>query len=120
MTRRIVDPRFAATMGDYYPSLCTIQEDVGVQDANGAVVSNWQNLSGHVDVPCALGPSKGDEIKQQDETYAVSNFTLSLRGWYPLADETMRAVVDGVVYDIALAQSSSHDVMTRLLVRRVS
>ena len=38
MTRAIFDPRMMATLGDYFPSLCTIQEDLGVEDDYGQVV----------------------------------------------------------------------------------
>jgi head-tail adaptor len=107
-----------AEMGDYFPSLCTIQEDVGVADAHGVIVEDWQDV--HVDIPCAHGPNKGTEIKQPDQTYVVSNYAVSLMGHYPGVTEKMRAVVSGVAYDILLVQSSSHGGATRLLVRKVT
>lgn len=119
MTRGIIDERFMATMADYFPSLCTIQQDEGLTDAHGVVVENWQNLVDHVDIPCAHGPDKGTEVKQPDQTYVVSNYIISLRGYYPMITEKMRAVVSGVAYDILLAQSSSHGKTTRLLARKV-
>jgi len=120
MTRPIVDPRFVEEMGDFFPSLCTIQEDVGGVDAHGMPIEDWQDLADHVEIPCAHGPSKGTEVKLPDQTYVVSNYTLSLEGYYPLITEKMRAVVDSVVYEILLAQSSSHGVTTRLLTRKVT
>ena len=123
MTRAIFDPRMMATLGDYFPSLCTIQEDLGVEDDYGQVVPDWQPVAGHSDIPCSLGVNRvggGTEVKQSDQTYVVSNYTLSLRGYYPTITEKMRAVVDSVVFDILLVQSSSHGVTTRILTSEVT
>jgi hypothetical protein len=110
-------------MEDFFPSLCTIQENLGIQDAHGVVVDDWQDVADHVDIPCAHGPSKGNEVKLPDQTYVISNYTLSLRGYYPTITEKMQAVVTGPnagTYEILLAQSSSHGVVTRLLTRMVT
>ena len=120
MTRKIIDSRFMDTMSDYFPSLCTIQEDIGVADANGFIVPSWSDFAGHVDIPCAHGPSGGNEVKLPDQTYVISNYTLALQGLYPTITEKMRAVVDGVVYEILLAQSDSHSTKTRILSRKVT
>lgn len=120
MTRAIFDPRMMTTLADYFPSLCTIQEDVGIEDDYGQIVHDWQSFANHVDIPCAHGPNKGREVKQSDQTYVVSNYTLSLRGYYPTITEKMRAVVDGTVFEILLAQSSSHGVTTRILTSEVT
>ena len=119
-TRAIFDPRMMLELRDYFPSECTIQEDLGVEDDYGQIVPDWQNLAGHVDLSCAHGPSKGNEVKQPDQTYVISNYTLSLRGYYPTITEKMRAVVDSVVYEILLVQCDSHGVTTRILTRKVT
>ena len=120
MTRSIFDPRMMETLADYFPSLCTIQEDVGVENDYGQVVHSWSDVAGHVEIPCAHGPNKGREVKQSDQTYVVSNYTLSLRGYYPTITEKMRAVVDGTVFDILLVQCDSHGVTTRILSSEVT
>ena len=123
MTRSIFDPRMMVTLADYFPSLCTIQEDVGVEDDYGQVVPDWQTFAGHAEIPCSHGVNRvggGREVKLPDQTYVVSNYTLSLRGYYPLITEKMRAVVDGVVFEILLAQSDSHGMTTRILSSEVT
>ena len=121
MTRAIFDPRMMTELGDYFPSLCTIEQDVGTEvDDYGKPIEDWQELADHVDIPCAHAPNGGIEVKQPDQTYVVSNYTLSLRGYYPAITEVMRAVVDSVIYEILLAQSSSHGVTTRILTRTVT
>ncbi len=119
MTRAIFDPRMMTTLADYFPSLCTIQEDVGVYDGYSDN-TDWQTFAGHAEIPCSHGPNKGREVKKPDQTYVVSNYTLSLRGYYPTITEKMRAVVDGTVFEILLVQSSSHGVTTRILTREVT
>jgi len=120
MTRTIFDPRMMAELRDYFPSECTIQTNEGVEDEHGQIVASWEDLADHVDIPCAHGPNRGVEVKQSDQTYVVSNYTLSLRGYYPAITEVMRAVVDSVAYEILLAQSDSHGVTTRILTRKVT
>ena len=120
-TRDIFDPRMFPTLRDYFPGLCTIQEDLGVVSTYGEIkVHNWTDVAGHVDIPVANGPTKGVEVKQSDQTYVISNYTISLRGYYPTITEKMRAVVDGIAYDILLVQSSSHGMTTRILSREVT
>ena len=120
MTRTIFDPRMMAELADYFPSLCTIQTPTSEEDASGAIIEGWEDFADHVDIPCAHGPNKGIEVKQSDQTYVISNYTLSLRGYYPTITEVMQAVVDSVEYEILLAQSDSHGVTTRILARKVT
>jgi len=68
MTRPFIDPRFIDEMADYFPSLCTIQEDVGVEDAHGMIVPDWQTFAGHADIPCAIASTGGQEVKRPDQT----------------------------------------------------
>ena len=118
--RTIFDPRMMAELRDYFPSLCAIQENVGIENDYGEIVEDWQDYADHADLPCAHGPNKGIEVKKPDQTYVISNYTLSLRGYYPTITEAMRAVVDGVAYEILLVQSDSHGVTTRILTRVVT
>ncbi len=120
MTRTIFDSRMMAELRDYFPSLCTIQTPTSVEDDSGAIIPGWEDFADHVDIPCAHDPNGGVEVKQPDQTYAISNYTLSLRGYYPTIAEEMQAVVDGVAYGVLLAQSDSHGVTTRILTRKVA
>ena len=120
MARTIVDPRFAEQMSDFFPSTCEIQEDLGTENDYGEIVHDWQPLTGHTAIACSHGPSKGKEVKQPDQTYVVSNYTIELQGQYLGINEAMRAVVDGIAYDILLVQASSHGRLTRILARKVT
>ena len=119
MTRAIFDSRMMTRLEDFFPALCTIEQDEGITtDDYGTPIEDWQDFI--VDIPCAHAPNGGIEVKQPDQTYVVSNYTLSLRGYYPTVTEKMRAVVDGTTYEILLVQSSSHGVTTRILTRTVT
>ena len=120
MTRDIFDPRMMEELADYFPSLCTIQTPTVIEDASGAIIPGWEDFADHVDIPCSHGPSKGVEVKRADQTYVISNYMLSLRGYYPTITEVMQAVVDDVAYEVLLAQSDSHGVTTRILTRKVT
>ena len=120
MTRAIFDPRMLEELADYFPSLCTIQEDLGTEDASGSIIPSWTDFAGHDDLPCAHGPNKGREVKLANQTYVVSNYTISLRGYYPTITAKMRAVVDSVAFEILLPQSDSHGVTTRILTSEVT
>jgi len=123
MTRPIMDSRFMETMGDYFASLCTVQQDEGVADEHGMLVPDWQPVAGLTDIPCAIASAGGQEVKQPDQTYVIANFKIALKGPYPAITEVMRAVVTGPnagTYDILLAEGSSHAKGTRLIANEVT
>ena len=115
--RSIVDPRLMGALESHFPALCRVQyltEDV---DADGQVVTVWRDR--HAAVPCNVAPatagrgSSGREIKRKDGTYVIANFSIALQGHYPDIKESDRAIVDGTVYDILLAETHL-DTMTVL------
>jgi hypothetical protein len=110
-----------ARLADFYPSTVTIQQATENVDAvTGEITVSWANFAGHVGLPCAHGPTGGQEIKRADETYVVSNYTISLPSHHTDITEKMRAVLDGVNWEILLVQASSHGMVTRLLTRVVT
>ena len=119
--RALFDPLMMTALDDFYPSLCTIQASTRARNAaTGALVDTWADVAGLVGLACAIAPSRGSEVKRSDETYAVSEFVVSLPTYQPTITARHRAIVDGVTFDILLPQPDSHHGQTRLLVRRVS
>ncbi len=107
MQRSIVDPRLMQEIGAHFPETCTIQRLTETVDGDGQVVPAWTNR--HIDVPCNVasansGRGSGREIKRKDGTYVVANFSIALQGHYPDIDESDRAAVAGVAYDILLVE----------------
>jgi len=117
----IIDPRMLTQLGNFYPSMATIQESMEVQDGSGDVTLVWANKAGHVDLPCRIGPSGGREIRQENQTYSMSTHTIGLRGNYPLVTVEDRAVDDGaVIYNILAVESDDQDASTYLYVEIVT
>ena len=120
-TRAIFHPEMLDRLGDFFPSVCTIQEMTETQDATTGEISwTWGDVVGLVDLPCALGATSGQEVKMPDQTYVVANYTLALNDSYTTIVEKMQAVVDSVAYEILLVQQASHSNKTRLLLRKVT
>ena len=114
--RSIVDPRLMGALGNHFPALCRVQYLTESVDADGQVVTAWKDR--HVAVPCLVAPANsgrgsGREIKGPNQTYVVANTSIALQGHYPDIKESDRAIVDGTVYDILLAETHL-DTMTVL------
>lgn len=115
----LVHPKMLDMLGDFFDSSCTIQEYTETQDEWGEPIQTWVDKIGHVDIPCSIAPSGGQEVKKADMTYVVSTHYIKLKGYYPEITEVMRAVVAGRNYDILLAGHDSRAKTTRLTVEVV-
>lgn len=105
---------------NFYPSSCTIQEATEAADSYGQLIPTWGNLADHVAIRCRIAPNppqSGDEQRMQTQIYTVHSWLISFNGYYPAILETMRAVVDGMTYDIIQVQHDGNDKTTRLSVR---
>lgn len=104
-----------------YPSLCTIQESDPDLDAHGQPIPDWTNLADHVNIAARLAPvmTNRAERRSQEQIYVVGQFHIALNGHYPAITEDMRALVDGVAYDIEHVEHDGNGHTTRLLVRKV-
>lgn len=108
----------AAIPAGVYPSLCTIQVGTGTQDAYGHVEPvTWGNLASHVNLACRIAPRGASERRQPEQVYAEATHTVSLQGYYPAIRASMRAVVNGVAYDIDGVEHDGNQVTTRLYAR---
>jgi len=118
-TRDLFHPRMLMALRDFYPSRCTIQVATSSQDSHGQERPTWATLKDHGSLPCAIGPSGGQEVERRDQTYARTTHRIALQGHSPLIDETMQAVVDDAPYTIVLVEHDSHSQGTSLLVELV-
>ena len=116
----LIHPRFLSSLAaTFYPSSCTIQQPTETQDAYGQpVVTAWPDVAGLANLPCSIAPFSGSpekaEIKRADGTIEIITHHISIAGHYPTITNKMRAVVDGVAYDIRAVEIDSHATMTRL------
>jgi hypothetical protein len=113
----IVHPRLLASLGAFYPSLCTIQEPgPKTRDEYGQSQPSWPNLAGHVDIRCRISPDgKGREVKAPDQTYAITSHRIALQGHYPAITPAMRAVSGATTYDILAVESDGSGAATTLV-----
>jgi len=123
MARDLFDPRLMTELANFTPSTCTIQQNLGTENDHGEIVDDWQDVAGHVDLPCTHAPSgsPGNEYKRRQGDYVIADHTTLISGAYPLIKETMRVVVAGGragTYEILLVHVDSHSTMTRLESRR--
>jgi len=122
MTRAIFDSRMAERLSDFFPSVATIEEDTGAeQDDYGNPIPGWTTFQ--ADLACAVAPSGGEEVKQSDQTYVVSEFKISFASDQSSVTEAMRIIVTGEnagTYDILSVETSSHGQVTRMLTNEVT
>lgn len=107
------------------PSLCTIQSKTDTRDSAGQPIPTWANLTGHVNIPCAVGPgvqSRGgtNEVRLVDETLTIIPRQVLLQGYYPSITSLMQAVIGGVTYRVLGVEADSSHQITRLNVEEVS
>lgn len=117
----IVAHAFRSALRLHYPSRCTIQFVSKADTPSGqSVNSSGLPVSGHLNIPCALGAFSKDTTTDNERrgptvTEEFSRRICKLSGYYPaIVERQMRAVVDGVIYNIRGVESDSQHVSTRL------
>ena len=115
----MIHPSMLVAMpGGVYPSLCTIQIGGGTPDAYGHVEPvTWSDLAGYADIPCRIAPRSASEHRRAEQVYAEATHTVGLQGYYPAIRAAMRAVADGIVYDIEGVEHDGNRATTRLYAR---
>src|SRR5688572_25395904 len=98
--------------GIVYPSLCTVKVPSTTQDPNtGQPVREWPtDLAGVIDVPCRKAPFIEDrpsnrEVRENQQTTQFTQAHVIMKGYFSTILPEMRAVVDGVAYDILGVES---------------
>ena len=118
----IVHPGLLAELEpNHYAGTVTIQSASMANDSAGQEIPTWSNLALHVDLICRKAPQQqfSREVRNQAEIYAVHVWNIAIAGYYTSITEEMRAVMDGVNYDIELVQFDGNRKTTHLQVRKV-
>lgn len=118
--RSMISSRMLDRLGGFYPARATIQAPIDARTPSGGVASTWGVLAGLVDIPCALAPMSGGEMRSSTGTTAETTHTASLQGRFVAITVRHRAVIDGIAYDITAVQTDSHGLTTRLQLRLVA
>lgn len=123
--RPIVDPRMTGKLGGFYPSVATIEQATETRDSFGSPVLAWASVEGLSGIPCRVAPltiqtpTFSNEAKLELLTYLTTTHHVALQGYYPQIETTMRAVIDGVIWDIQGVEHDGQGSTTRLRVNRV-
>jgi hypothetical protein len=123
--RALIHPQMLDRLPQFYPSEATIEEPTETRDSFGSTSSTWATLASHSAIPCRVAPltvqtpTFSNEAKLEDLSYLTTTHHIALRGYFPLITPLMRAMVDGVAWDIKGVEHDGQHVTTRLRVNRV-
>lgn len=111
-----------------FVSLCTIQGPDNVFSDSGFPSGAFVNLAGLVNIPCMKAPQSmlriaAEERKAEPGVQSLEPFHVLLNGYYPAIPQvtttrpSLRAIVDGVQYEVMGVEHDSQLQMSRLTVR---
>ena len=130
----MIHPALMASMPQFFPSFCSIYAEAVEVNAIGEriLVPSDAMLPGAQaplleSIKCVITndptmnqiPTSTEE-RTPDSTYSAKTFRVMLAESHPEITEKMRAVVDGVAYDIRSVTVSGFDSHTELLVERIT
>lgn len=114
----IVHSRWLTELAGLFPDTCTVQRPAQTNTKGDVIDAPWTDVAGLVDLDCRVSPAgMGVEVRTADQTYEITTHTITLRGRYAGIKPHMRAVVDGVYYDIQAVTGDGCGAMTRISAR---
>jgi len=116
----VISARMLAALRVFYPSVCTIQTATLAQDSYGEPTPIWSDLADHAELMCRLSPAGERETRRLGLVVEETTHVAALAGYYPTVTPAMRAVVDGMVYDITGVRSDGQGMTTWLGMKRVT
>lgn len=117
-----------ATSEGTFVSLCTIQQPDNVFTDSGFPSGTFVNIAGLVNIPCMKAPLSmlrigATEIKRVDSIESLEPSHVLLNAYYPAIPQvtptrpSLRAIVDGINYEVMGVEHDSQLQMSRLTVR---
>jgi hypothetical protein len=116
----LVSPRWLTETAALYPSLCTIEEPANTNVKGDVIAAPWAAVVGLTDLPCRVAAAGGGGRRTQDMIYSTTTHTIALAGRYTTILPKMRAVIDGLCYDIEAVTYDGEGIMTRLAARIIT
>jgi len=114
MVRALTHPRMMGGLKNFYPQVCTIQVNTPARDELGHPEDSWADKAELVGLACRLAPATGKERRTDKETYLMSTHTIVLQGHFEQITEEMRAVIDGLHYNILQVRHDAQAASTSL------
>ena len=112
----LVDDRMFTALVDFYPKTCTITTPTPTQSITGFETNAYNAVPALTDLACRFAPNKGKEVKQSSQAYTVGSHTIVFNDYYSTITTKMRALIDGISYDILDVGHDSENETTRLYV----
>lgn len=118
--RPVVDPRLSASLGNFYPSKCTVQLLNETDTPGGPVPGAPTNIIGMINLQCRLGPlilirPTDTEDRTGRNTTEIKTRQLKINGYFPQIDAaTMQIVVDNETFSILGNEEDGNQLSTRL------
>ena len=114
----LAHPRLLGNLKAVFPGRCTIQSKTVTPDQYGAPSETWTTVAANI--PCSIAPMVVENIRayertDDDKTVSLNPHRITLRGRWPQVATSMRAVVEGVAWDINGVEHDSQGVYTRLV-----
>lgn len=122
MTRSLLHPRMLTKLDVFFDKTCTVQRDAGsTTDGYGEPAESWTNVTGLVDLACAVGDLDADDAVGLNVTSSVvSMLKVLLQGYYPQVTGDMAVLLDSVRYKVLSVTHSQESNHTRLIVGRLT
>lgn len=124
--RALIHPGMLGALPLFYPSKATIQQAVPSGGRFGDQTFTWSLVPNLLDIDCRIAPltvqtpTFANEARLENLTYLTTTHHVALRGWFPQIQETMRALIDDVAWDIkGVEHDGQASMTTRLRVNRV-
>ena len=106
--------------GALYPDRATLQsQSAGAKNERGVAVVAWNDVAGLTNLACNKEMKGGDEIPGIEGAIAVSTHTITFQSYHASITEKMRCVIDGITYNILLADSDPMKVCSILKAKKV-
>jgi head-tail adaptor len=116
----IVSARMLAGLGAFYPATCKVEQvTASTQGETGEPTETWGTLAGHGALACRIAPAGEREVRALGLMIEATTHVIALAGRYASITPAMRAVVDGVTYDITEVRGDGEGVTTYLGVKVV-
>lgn len=110
-------------LADFYPSLCDMQTRATGVDPYGVPNGAWANVTGLTGLACSVNrPPRAtpQEVRTADDTVITTAHRIALAAYCPAATPALRAVVDGVAYNIESVNHDPQHASTTLLAELVT
>lgn len=117
--RPFTDPRMIDRLAKFFPQRCAIEAPNSSQNSFGEEGNTYTTVIGWNSIPCRVAPTGGGEQRSALQTIVEASHTIELSGVYQGITEKMRAIVNGIHYEILLAEATPEETVTRLQVRLV-